>query len=147
MKFFAFQTVLLVFAITVFGRTLNKRDIIEDILQSVDENGKSCPLNTLVQSTYDENVNLTDEEIDKMYSEGVAETCKSDLCIDAYISFFEAYINETPSRESSTVSEHIADLKNCNNGIAANVENGASPLVLNSGLLFITIFSLLYYLI
>jgi len=147
MKFFAFQIVILAFAITIFGRTLDKRDIIDEVLQSVDENGNSCPLNTLVQNTYDENVNLTDDEIDKMYSEGVAETCKSQLCIDAYISFFEAYINETPAKESSTVSDHIADLRNCNNiSVYANQESGASPLKLSSGL-FITIISLLYYLI
>jgi len=164
MKLFAFQLIALVFAITVFGHTLNKRqDIVDDVIKSVDESGKECPLNYIIQSAYDDTTDLKDPEIVKKYTEGVTETCKSKLCVQAYITFFEAFIKEIP-QETDSVAAYIDSLKKCGGGSnnmdkknsstetgstdagnAGNSESGASPLVLTSGL-FITILTFLYYL-
>ncbi len=145
MRLFAFQIVTIaLLVITVFGHTLNKRhDLIENVLKAVDEDGKSCPLNFLVQSSYYGTANLSDEEINTKTTEGLAKTCKSKKCIEAYIDFLNAYSYEIPE-ESESVTETIASLKQCT--VGGNISSGASSLSLNYGL-FITILSLIYYLI
>jgi len=165
MKLFALQLVALVFAITVFGHTLNKRqDIVDTVLKAVDESGKECPLNYIIQSAYDDTTDLKDAEIVKKYTEGVTETCKSKLCTQAYLTFFEAFVKEIP-QDKDAVSSYIDNLKKCGGESATTTGNtmdnknsstdtgssdnksdsGASPLVLSSGL-FITILTFFYYL-